>query len=291
MGVTSIIFLVLGSAFAVIFCVALLAGGKHDYMLEALDTDAFPLKEIYSAGLALQDVGLFRLRGKLGAYLREKTNLYYGHKYSEYYARIIYAQALSFGGLCLALMFLIAGAAGGLGSIFFAVMGLVMAGVFGYYFINRTAELVNKRRDECEEEFPNAISKLALLVNSGMILHSAWEMVAQSAEGTFYDLMKDSVDQMNNGKAEIDMFYDFGTLSGSDNIKKFTTALIQSVEQGGGELPGFLANQSSALWGQYRQRLLQKGEKSASALLAPIGLMFGGVVLIVLAAAMSSLSL
>ena len=113
-------------------------------------------------------------------------------------------------------------------------------------------------------------------------------MVAFGKEGVFYDLMKHSCEEIDNGISDADAIHNFGALTNSEDIKKFTSALIQSIERGGGDLPIFLANQSSELWASKRQYVLQKGEKAASALLAPIGIMFVGIILIVVAAAMQS---
>ena len=96
---------------------------------------------------------------------------------------------------------------------------------------------------------------------------------------------------MENGKSDIDAIYEFGVLTNSDDIRKFTSALIQSIERGGGNLPMFLANQSSELWIRRKQIMLQKVETAASALLMPISLMLVGVMLIVISAAMQSFSL
>lgn len=260
-------------------------------MLEPLTGDAFPIKTIYSAGLALQDFKIAKLRGKLGDQLRANCTLLYTKQYSEYYARIAWAQVLSFAMLFISVFFLLAGLSTGDMMVFYALIGIVATAFVAYYFYTYTGEKVKSRCEECEKEFPDAISKLALIVNSGVILHDAWELVAYGKEGTFYDLMKRSCEDMNNGKADIDAIYEFGVVTNSDDVKKFTSALIQSIERGGGDLPQFLANQSSELWARRRQVMLQKGEKAASALLMPIALMFFGVMLIVIAAAMQSFSM
>lgn len=284
----NVIILTIGTVLSLIFIVLLFKGGRNDYMIEPLDNDAFPLKFLYSVGFELQGAKPLRLRGKLGAKLREDTTLYYGKKFSEFYARAIWAQTLSFMLVSLALMFLLAGL---FGSAFYALLGVVLAALAAYYFVNYTSDKLKTRRDACEDELPNAISKLALLVNSGATLHDAWKIVAYGKAGPFYELMQDSCVAMDNGKAEVDAIYDFGAASSSQDVKKFTSALIQSIERGGGELPIFLANQSAELWGQHRQRLLQKGEQAASALLMPIALMFAGTMLIVIVSAMQSFSL
>ena len=164
----------------------------------------------------------------------------------------------------------------------------MLGAICAYYFAAYTKDKIETRKNVCESEFPNAISKLALIVNSGMILHDAWKLVAEGNEGVFYKMMQDSCEDMNNGKADVDAIYEFGVLTNSDDIKKFTTALIQSIERGGSDLPQFLVNQSTELWARRRQIMLQKGEKAAGALLMPIMLMFIGVIMIVLSAAMQS---
>ena len=279
----------IGTALSLVFICCLFRGQKFDDLLKPLEGDAFPLKTIYSAGLAIQSFRPAQLKGRAGDELRKATTLYYSKQYSEYYARIVWAQALSFSLLSLSLFFVLAGAIPSM-SGFFALLGVVLSGLSGYYFYTYTKGKVSSRQEACETEFPNAISKLALIVNSGVILHEAWEMVAEGKDGVFYEMMRNSCEEMKNGASDIDAIHHFGVLTNSEEIKKFSSALIQSIERGGGELLRFLASQSSELWAAKRQRALQKGEKAASALLMPIALMFVGIMLIVITAAMSSFS-
>lgn len=284
------IFLIIGTVLTLLFVIMLLKGQKYNYMIDALEGDDFPLKSIYCAGLALQDVKLFQLSGKIASFLRDNTKLIYSRKFSEFYTRVIWAQALSFGMLCGGVCFLFSAILADL-ALLLGLLGFVMLILPGFYFVTHVKDLVQKRSDACDEEFPNAIAKLALIVNSGVILHDSWEVVAYGNSGVFYDLMQRSCLEMQNGKSDIDAIYEFGVQSGSDTVKKFTSALIQSIERGGGELPIFLSNQSKELWAHRRQVMLQKGEKAAGALLMPIALMFLGVMLIVISAALQSFSM
>lgn len=285
-----LIFLVLGTVFSVVFILLLIKGKKYDYMLESLSGDAFPLKSIYAAGLALQSNEKLMNSVSVFDKLKSDTKLYYSKQYEEYYARIILAQVVSFVLFSLAIGFSLAGLFGGDMSVFFAALGVIMAAISGYYFYNFTKDKIKKRQDECDMEFPDAITKLALIVNSGVILHEAWKIVAEGNVGMFYDLMQKSCQEMENGKSDIEAIREFGIQTNSDEIKKFTTALVQSIERGGGDLPIFLINESTELMKLKRQYMLQKGEKAASALLIPIALMFAGVMLIVLASAVQSFS-
>lgn len=287
----SIAVLIIGTILSIGFIVLLIRGKQFDYMIEPLESDIFPLKFIYSVGFSLQNTKLFRLRGKVGSRLRDSATLFYGKKFGEFYARAIWAQVLSYVLACLTWMFMVAGLFSGDLCVFFAAVGLILAVLSAYYFFTYHENKLKERRLACENELPNAISKLALLVNSGTTMHEAWKMVAFGKDGEIYNLMRRSCEAMDNGRSEIDSLYDFGVLSNSPDVKKFTSALIQSIERGGGELPVFLANQSGELWAQHRQRLLQKGEQAASALLMPIALMFFGVMLIVIASAIQSFSI
>ena len=286
-----LIFLLIGTISSIAFIIFLFKGVKYEYMLETLEGDDFPFPVLYTAGLAMQDIDLFKLQGEIGKKIRKDATLIYGYKYSEYYSRIIWAQVLSFVLFSVAIFFLLAGIMDEDTRMMYVLCGVLVPALFGYYFLNHTADKVKTRHDECEVEFPNAISKLALIVNSGVILHDAWRIVADGNDGVFYDLMKKSCEEMENGKSDIDAMYEFGVLTNSENIRKFTSALIQSIERGGGNLPEFLADQSTELWMTKRQIMLQKGEEAAGALLIPITLMLVGIMLIVIVAALQSFSL
>lgn len=287
----NLILLIIGTVLSILFIIMMFAGSKYDYMLESLEGDEFPCKSIYAVGLKWQDFRFAHLKGKAGEYLRNNTQMIYSQKYSEFYSRIIWAQILTFSHLILALFFLLAGMTSGSTSTFYFAVGVVVTMLAVYYFYSLSGEKLKKRREICEEEFPNVISKLTLIVNSGVILHESWEMVSYGKEGEIYDLMKKSCVEMNNGKSEIDALYEFGIMTNSDSIKKFVSALIQSIERGGADLPQFLANQSSELWSEKRQLLLQKGEKAAGGLLMPIAIMFVGIMLIVMSSAIQSFSI
>lgn len=284
------IFLIIGSLLSIIFIILMKRGEKYDELLEGLTSDIFPLKSIYTVGFAIQDFKFGKIPDKLGESLRKNTTLQYSKKYSEYYSRVIWAQSISFAWLVLSVSFVLSGIITSM-SVFIAGIGVVFSIIIFGYFITATKNLVKTRQDECEAEFPNAISKLALIVNSGVIIREAWGKVAYGNTGVFYELMQQSCELMYNGKSDSEAIYEFGVSTNSNDIKKFTSALIQSIERGGGELPGFLAMQSSQLWNDRRQKMLQKGESASGALLAPIAIMLLGVMLIIIVSALQSFSL
>ena len=284
------IILVMATAFSLIFIVNLIKGKKYVSMVENLDSFDYFLKDLYIVGFALNDTKLFKLRGSLERDIKKSAKLVWDNIYYEYYANVAWAQFLSLSVLSVALGLTLAALVGGTAA--YMVIGIVVLLVFAIWNLSmsKMKEEVAKRRDECVMEFPNMVSKLSLLISSGMVLREAWFLVAESKQGALYDLMQKSCDGIRNGDSEVSALHKFGVLSDSPEIKKFTGAMIQGIEKGSSELADFLVAQASELWAHKRQVALQQGEIAAGKLIIPLGLMFGGIILIIVAAAMQSMS-
>lgn len=280
--------LLLGTALSVLYLLMMLRGRKYDSMTAHLEN--FENKDLCAAGFAMQDIPFLALRGRLGKELRVQADLLYGSTYQEYYARLYYARALSITALLLAVMLLAASLLSGSMTVLVLLAGIVAAAAVWVSQIEQMKQQVAKRRDACLDEFPNVISKLALLVSSGMILYQAWTAVAQSKDGQIYDLMRQTCRDVGNGMSESSAYYRFGILSDCQDIRKFSSMLVQSLEKGGSELTTFLMQQSKELWSQKRQRALQAGDAAAAKLLIPTVLMLVGIMLIILSAVFMSMS-
>ncbi len=280
------VFLAIGSIFSIITVIGLLRGGKYYFMVENLNSDDYPLRSLYSVGFTLSHGKLLSLKGKLRDTLMGQARLLYDPKYAEYYANIVWAQLLTFVVLSLTMGLLLAGM---MDSALMLVIGLAVAGVFGYYFINRMNDMLKTRESECTAELPEIVATMALLINAGMMLRNAWTTIAESKEGPVYDLMRRSCDDIANGMSEVEAIRKFGQLSNSAEIRKFTSALTQSMERGGSELNDFLGRQSTEVWTLKKQLMLQKGEAAASKLLAPTAMLFVAIIIAVMVGALGML--
>ena len=251
-----------------------------------MESNEFPLKNLYCTGFAWSELPFLALKGKNREKLVSQAKLLYDVRFAEYYATVVWAQFLSFVHLSLLLGFLLAGV---MNSGLMLFVGLVMAVVFGFYFINRMNDLLTTREKECVAELPEIVSTMALLINAGMMMHHAWEQIANSKEGTAYDLMQQACYDMENGMTEVDAIHKFGRMSNSAEIRKFTSALAQSIERGGAELNDFLSRQSVEIWTLKKQTMLQKGEAAASKLLAPTAMLFVAIIIAVFSGALGML--
>ncbi len=253
---------------------------KYDSLFENLDSKDFPLKEIYSTGYCVLELIGYKYTSKRDRKKRQELNVLYGEKYAEYYLRAIYSQQISMAMLVYLLSFAMYGFSQ---QIAVWIVVVAFAGVTFYYFGDVSSKKIRKRSEEMLSEFCEVVSKLALLTNAGMILHEAWEFVADSGgEGTIYKEMRNSLVEMNNGLSDIEAIRRFGNRCIIPQIRKFTSTLIQGMVKGNDELVIMLQNQSSEVWSEKKQDVRRQGEKAASKLLIPMLLMFVGILIMVI---------
>lgn len=280
------IYLLIASVLGIMFAVKLIRGEKYAYMVESLTGDDYPFKGLYCVGFSWGETKLFALKGNMRQTLIGQAKLLYDPKYAEYYATVVWAQVLTFAHICLFIGFLLAVFAD---SFLMVVIGLGLAVFCGFYFINHMNDKLKTREAECTAELPEIVSTMALLINAGMMLRKAWHTIAESKEGTIYELMRWACDDMNNGVSEVDAIHKFGRLSNSPEVRKFTSALAQSLERGGGELGSFLGRQSIEMWALKKQLMLQKGEAAGTKLLAPTVMLFIAIIIAVFSGALGML--
>jgi len=284
------IMLLLASITTVLFLVNLARGKQYGYMVESLDGGEYFLKELYVVGFSLNDGKIFKLRGKMERNLKKQAKLLWGDRYYEYYANLAWAQFLSLTLLVVSVGFSLSGFLKTEQIPILLILVLLFVAAFWNLSLSRMKEKVQQRREACEAEFPNMVSKLALLINSGMVLREAWRVTAYGKEGTLYTLMKQACEDMENGESDIGAIYKFGVTSDSASIKKFTSAMIQGMQKGNSELADFMVSQTSELWAHKRQMALQQGEVAAGKLIIPLGITFAGIIMIIVSAAMQSMS-
>lgn len=281
-----ILYLIFASILVALFALQMIRGGKYQYLVEDLDPGEFPLRNLYCAGFAWSEISVLSLKGKNREKMVGQAKLLYDSRFAEYYSNVVWAQMLSFVHLSLTVGFLLAGA---FDAVLMLLIGVAMAVVFGYYFLNHMNDILKNRESACVAELPEIVSTMALLINAGMMLRQAWNQIANSKEGVAYDLMRQSCTDMDNGMAEVDAIHKFGRMTNSAEVRKFTSALAQSIERGGAELKDFLGRQSVEIWTLKKQTMLQKGEAASSKLLAPTAMLFVAIIIAVFSGALGML--
>lgn len=279
LGIVDYLIIALGAISLIVWMIFYTKGKKHNSMFDVLEEKEYPLKEIYGLGYAVLETIKYNYKSKGDRKLRQQLDVLYGSKYCEYYLRVIHSQQITMAMTVLVIAFALYGLSS---EILALVVGLVFAGLAYYYFGTVTAKKILKRSEELLHDFSEVVSKLALLTNAGMILREAWQEVAFGGEGVIYTEMQTAVNEMNNGVADVDAIYNFGTRCIIPEIKKFTSTIIQGMTKGNSELTAMMQEQSKEVWQLKKQLVRREGEKAASKLLIPICIMFVGILIMIL---------
>ena len=104
-------------------------------------------------------------------------------------------------------------------------------------------------------------------------------------------MMQEACREMDNGMASAEAIYNFGVRTGSPEVRKFASIIIQNIEKGGSDVTAVMRQQADELMSQRRQMLLRKGDDAAAQLLAPTTIVLIGVILIIMVAAMSGMDM
>ncbi|MCL2068890.1 MAG: type II secretion system F family protein, partial [Oscillospiraceae bacterium] len=210
----------------------------------------------------------------------------YGRKYAEYKACGIFAGMLSyiiFGtGMMLALGALLVAA--GFLELGFAVMiiGTMIAALLAYSKYDEVRAKTKRRREEIARQFPNVVSKLALLVSSGMIMDRAWQETAASREGELYQEMKTASGELEQNIAPEEVYNAFIKRCNTKETSKLASAILQNLTKGNAEIGSLLREMAREAWQERRHTAKRDAEVANGKLLIPIMLLFVSILIIIL---------
>ncbi len=283
------IFILIYIVFAVIWIILLKRGEKKfGDMVEPLDGNNYMLKSLYVVGFEILDIVKYSYDTVLDRKRLPQAKIVYGEKYGEYYYRVNVAEKVTY----ISFFVMLAPALGPIfGEPVFSVFGLALAGIGYYYADSKITDIISDRELSISKDFSDMVSKMALLINAGMITREAWEEIAVTGEGVVYDEMKTSIIDMQNGMSEIDAYIGFGNRCGVQFVKKFISMLVQNLSKGNKELVDFLKAETAASWEEKKHAVKQQGEKAANKLMIPLGMILVGIFVMILVPIVSNLGL
>ena len=184
------------------------------------------------------------------------------------------------------LMFMLTGISGNYKLV---TVGIAISALMIWYLDELLNDKINARRDELLRDYPGMLSKLTLLVNAGMPIREAWIKVANANEGMLYQEMRNTAMDLSNGMQEVEAYKTFGERCSIKSLRKFSTMMIQNLQKGSNEVVQFLKDMSTEAWEEKKHEVKRKGEKASNKLLLPIGLIFAGVLILIIVPMFGSL--
>jgi len=154
----------------------------------------------------------------------------------------------------------------GLGSV------LVLVLIYGIY--DELSDLVRKRQKSISRQFPNVVSKLALLVTSGMIMDRAWKETAYSQETEMYLEMRKTSKELDNLVSPEVAYGGFISRCNTKETAKLASAIMQNLSKGNAEIGRLLKDMAREAWQERRHIAKRDAEKANSKLMIPTMLLF-----------------
>ena len=152
-------------------------------------------------------------------------------------------------------------------------------------------EVMQKNRDD----YPDIVSKMALLVGAGMTVRNAFTKIAKDYRATssekrpVYEEMIHTVREMESGVSETQAYEDFGRRMALPVYVKLGQVLSQQVRMGGAGLKNVLEGEASLAFEEKKRSARQRGEEVSAKLLLPMFLMMGVVLAVVMVPAFVSM--
>lgn len=265
-------------SFAWIFF-AVAGGKKYRGYTDSKFAQEFQLSQLFCVGFFVMEVFHISTKSRNAQIRIKEIAEIRGKKYAEYYYYILVGAKITYIFTILVFVLLLAVLAD---SIELFLLGLVIGGLAAAYLDLSLQDKLTARRQELVLDLPQVLSKLTLLVNSGMVLREAWKRVAVTGERTLYKEMQNTSLEIDNGVMEIDAYRNFADRCNVKEIRKFTSLVIQNLKKGNEELAYFLKDLSDEMWECKKNEVKQKGEKANSKLLLPMMLIFLGILMLIL---------
>jgi len=210
----------------------------------------------------------------------------YGRKHSLNKTRQLLAQMLSYPMIGVALTFMLGAILIGTEntSAGMAIIGIgtVLVLVLVYAIYDELNDILRKRRKAISRQFPNVVSKLALLVTSGMIMDRAWKETAFSQEADLYKEMRKTSKELDNLVSPEVAYGNFINRCNTKESAKLASAIMQNLSKGNAEIGKLLKDMAREAWLERRHTAKRDAEKANSKLMIPTMMLFLAILVILM---------
>lgn len=284
----NLVLLFIGVVLTLLYCVIYLKNAaKYETWVAGVDDEVYSLKDVLVVGFAVIEMLKLNTRNVNEKKRRKLTELY-TDRYTEFYCIVDRAAVISYMMTFLPFAFLI-------GALMNSIAGTLLVGLLAVFmpiYTNmRIDDQIKTRREELLLDYPTVLSKMALMVNAGMMLREAWALVAESGSRKLYVEMRRASASIANGESEIRAYEDFGSACKINELKKFASIICQNVEKGNSELVQVMKQLSMEAWTTKKNIAISRGKNAETKLIIPVGITFVGVLAMILVPIVTNMSM
>lgn len=143
-----------------------------------------------------------------------------------------------------------------------------------------------ERQDELLAEYPSFLSRLTLLAQTGMPVRQIFARLAQEGAkpgtGAVYEEVLRTFREMESGMTQLEAFENFGKRIRLPQYRKCASLLAQNVRKGTSELILALGHEAENAFEERKAAAKRKGEEAQTRLLAPMLMMLGVVMILIM---------
>lgn len=280
MDIGRLILLVIATALTVLW---VLFAKKYEAefkdITDSIDPKEYRYPELFCIGFGIMKILHIDTKSKKARKRIKEISEVQGKRYAEYYYFVINGAKWTYGFTVVVAMAIL----GALGNSALAtVFGVALAGLLMWYVEELMNDKLEEKRDQLLADLPQMLSKMTLLVNSGMVVREAWKKIAESGDRVLNREMLLTVEEMNNGVAELDAYRNFADRCAIKEIRRFSSTMIQNMQKGNAEIAYFLKEMSDEMWEEKKHLVKRKGEAANSKLLIPTAMIFIGILVLVM---------
>lgn len=147
---------------------------------------------------------------------------------------------------------------------------------------------VLKRNEEMEKDYAELLSKIVLLLSSGMTLRGAFHKIAGmyvergGEKRDAYEEIRLVCNEMDSGIAEEEAYINLGKRSRDSGYIRLSMLLSQNLRKGGGSLCEILLRESQESFAERKRNARRIGEEASTKLLGPMLIMLVIVMAIIM---------
>lgn len=179
------------------------------------------------------------------------------------------------------------------------ISGILIAGLLRFEEKQDEKEREQKRKQQMLLDYPEVLSKFAMLLGSGMTVKNTWNKIVQAYEEEktpeknrfVYEEMCLTSREMSGGVAEQEAYERFGKRCMLSSYMKFSMLLSQNLRKGSKGLSEVLKMESIQAFEMRKNEAKKRGEEASTKLLIPMFLMFAVVLVIVMIPAFLSIQI
>ena len=271
---------VTGTAAAAVWTALFVSGrGKYKDITSVKAAKELKCSEIFHVGFEIMKI--LRINTAGGKFTEKRKNIaeVYGERYAGFYTCLFTGAQISYAAFCVPLA-LLAGAASG--NMMFAAAGLAGAVLMLFILDGEVKKKVEEKHDAVMCELPDIIMRLTLLLNAGMVLRDAWNMIADSSDTALGLEMRRTGADIRNGMPEAEAFEAFAQRCRTREIRKFTGSLVQNLKKGSAGLSVSLKELAAEQWEEKKNYVRKKAASSEQKLLVPMIMIFAAIIMMII---------